>query len=141
MLIVFRWLRGGVTICGPKERRDVHTQFQGYFKGLYNINLRKIVLNSFIINTLHVGIYIYTIELFSKAAITSIHVILLHILAVLGRPLGTLFTDGHHLNIAYHQYSKQILLWCPSYKFLPLAGTCLCPLCHCGQVVSRAGLV
>ena len=35
------------------------TQFQGHFKGVCNINLRKIVLNSVIINTLHVGIYIY----------------------------------------------------------------------------------
>ena len=29
----------------------------------------------------------------------------------------------------------------PSHNFLPLAGACLFPLCHCGQVVSRAGLV
>ena len=74
------------------------THFQGYFKGLYNINLHKRVLNSVIINTLHVGIYI--IELFSKAAITSIHIILLQILAVLGWPLGTLCTNGQKLNIA-----------------------------------------
>ena len=47
------------------------TQFQGHFKGVCNINLQKIVLNSVIINTLHVGIYM--IELFYKAAITSIH--------------------------------------------------------------------
>ena len=39
------------------------------------------MLNSVIINTLHVGIYM--IELFYKAAITSIHVILLQILAVI----------------------------------------------------------
>ena len=45
------------------------TQFQGNFKGVCNRNLRKIVLNSVIINTLHVGIYM--IELFYKAAITS----------------------------------------------------------------------
>ena len=62
------------------------TQFQGHFEGLCNRNLCKIVLNSVIINTLHVCLYM--IELFSKAAITSIHVILLHILAVLGWPLG-----------------------------------------------------
>ena len=38
--------------------------------------------------------------------------------------------------------STQILLIsCHSNNFVPLAGTCLCPLCHCGQVVSRAGLV
>ena len=67
------------------------TQFQGHFKGLCNRNLRKIVLKSVIINTLHVGIYM--IELFSKAAITSIHVILLQILDVLWWPLGTLFTN------------------------------------------------
>ena len=30
-----------------------------------------------------------------------------------------------------------LLLSCPSH----VAGTCLCPICHCGQVVSRAGLV
>ena len=64
------------------------TPFQGHFEGLCNRNLCKIVLNSVIINTLHVCIYIYMIELFSKAAITSIHVILLQILAVLGWPLG-----------------------------------------------------
>ena len=74
------------------------TQFQGHFKGVCNRNLRKIVLNSDIINTLHVGIHMF--ELFYKAAITSIHVILLHILDVLGWPLGTLFTNGQHLNIA-----------------------------------------
>ena len=77
------------------------TQFQGHFKGLCNRNLRKIVLNSVKINTLHVGIKLYImIELFSKAAFTSIHVILLQILAVLGWPLGTLFTNGQLLNIA-----------------------------------------
>ena len=69
-------MRGGVTICGPKERDVMHImQFQGHFKGLCKRNLRKTVLNSVIINTLHIGIYM--IELFSKAAITSIHVILL----------------------------------------------------------------
>ena len=67
------------------------TQFQGHFKGLCKRNLRKIVLNSVIINTLHVGIYM--IELFSKAAITSIHDILLHILDVLWWPFCTLFTN------------------------------------------------
>ena len=40
------------------------------------------------------------IELFYKAAITSIDVILLKILDVLGWPLGTLFTNGQKLNIA-----------------------------------------
>ena len=49
------------------------TQFQGHCKGLCSRNIRKIVLNYVIINTLHVGIYM--IELFSKAAIPSIHVI------------------------------------------------------------------
>ena len=49
------------------------TQFQGHFTGVCNRNLRKIVLNSVIISTLHIGIYM--IELFYKAAITSIHVI------------------------------------------------------------------
>ena len=34
-----------------------------------------------------------------------------------------------------------ILLSCPSHNFPPLAGACHCQLCHCGQVVSRAGLV
>ena len=34
-----------------------------------------------------------------------------------------------------------LLLSCPSHNVLPLAGACLCPLSHCGQVVSRAGLV
>ena len=56
------------------------------------------MLNSVKINTLHVGLYM--IELFYKAAITYIHVILLQILAVLGWPLGTLFTNGQNLNIA-----------------------------------------
>ena len=56
------------------------------------------MLNSVKINTLHVGIYM--IELFYKAATTCIHVILLQILAVLGWPFGTLFTNGHNLNIA-----------------------------------------
>ena len=69
------------------------TQFHGRVKGVCNRNLRKIVLN-----TLHVGIYM--IELFYKAAITSIHVILLQILDILGWPFGTLFTNGQHLNIA-----------------------------------------
>ena len=46
------------------------TQLQGHFKGVCNRNLRKIVLNSVNINTLHVVIYM--IELFYKAAITSI---------------------------------------------------------------------
>ena len=43
-------------------------------------------LNPVIINTLHVGVYV--IELFSKAAIISVHVILLQILAVLLWSLG-----------------------------------------------------
>ena len=34
-----------------------------------------------------------------------------------------------------------LLLSCPSHNFLPLSGACFCPLCHCGQVVIRAGLV
>ena len=29
------------------------------------------------------------------------------------------------------------LLSCHSHNFFPLAGACLCPLCHWGQVVSR----
>ena len=32
-----------------------------------------------------------------------------------------------------------LLLSYPSHNVLPLAGACLCPLCHCGQVVSRTG--
>ena len=55
-------------------------------------------LNPVIINTLHVGVYM--IELFSKAAIISVHVILLQILAVLWWSLGTLCTNGQNLNIA-----------------------------------------
>ena len=31
-----------------------------------------------------------------------------------------------------------LLLSCPSHNVLPLAGACLCPLCHCGQVISRS---
>ena len=77
------------------------TQFQGHFKGICNRNLRRIVLNSAKIITLHVGIYM--IELFYKAAITSMHVILLHILAVLGWPLGTLFTNGQNLIASIQQ--------------------------------------
>ena len=34
-----------------------------------------------------------------------------------------------------------LLLSCPSHNFSPLAGAFPCPFCHCGQVVSRAGLV
>ena len=34
-----------------------------------------------------------------------------------------------------------LLLSYPSHNFLPLAGACLRPLCHCGQVVSRTYLV
>ena len=55
-------------------------------------------LNPVIVNTLHVGVYM--IELFSKAAIISVHVILLHILAVLWWSLGTLCTNGQNVNIA-----------------------------------------
>ena len=76
------------------------TQFQGHFTGVCNRNLRKIVLNSVIINTLHVGIGLYMTELFYKAAITSIQVILLQIVAVLMWPFGTLFTNGPNLSIA-----------------------------------------
>ena len=39
-------------------------------------------------------------ELFSKAAITSIHVIVLHILAVLKWPLVTLCANRQNVNIA-----------------------------------------
>ena len=35
---------------------------------------------------------------------------------------------------------EALILSCPSHNVLPLAGACLCPLCHCGQVVSRTGL-
>ena len=55
-------------------------------------------LNPVMINTLHVGVYM--IELFSKAAIISVHVILLQILAVIWWSLGTLCTNGQHFNIA-----------------------------------------
>ena len=50
--------------------------------------------------------------------------------------------------MCYHCYAITIDLWlvftllllsCPSHNFFPLAGACLSPLCHCGQVVSRAG--
>ena len=44
----------------------------------------------------------------------------------------------------YHEkniHVKGFLLSCPSHNFLPLAGASLCTLCHCGQVISRAGLV
>ena len=34
-----------------------------------------------------------------------------------------------------------LLLSCPSHNCFPLASACHCPLCHCGQVVSHAGLV
>ena len=34
-----------------------------------------------------------------------------------------------------------LLLSCPSHNVLPVAGAFLCPLCHCGQVVNRTGLV
>ena len=64
------------------------------------------MLKSVIMNTLHGGIYM--IELFSKAANTSIHVILVQILDVLWWPLGTLSTNGENVNIVWHQYSKQI---------------------------------
>ena len=57
------------------------------------------MLNFVIINTLHVGIHM--IELFSRTASTSVHVILSQILAVLGWPLGTLCMNGQNLNIAY----------------------------------------
>ena len=36
---------------------------------------------------------------------------------------------------------RMLLLSCPSHHFFPLASACHCPLCHCGQVVNRAGLV
>ena len=39
-----------------------------------------------------------------------------------------------------HHASGVILLTCPSHNVLPLAGACLCPLCHCGQVVIRTGI-
>ena len=74
------------------------TLFQGHFKGLCNINVCNKKLNPVIINTLHVGVYM--IELFSKAAIISVHVILLQILAVLWWSLGTLCTNGQNWNIA-----------------------------------------
>ena len=44
-------------------------------------------------------------------------------------------------NSAVRRVDGVLLLSCPSHNVLPLAGACLCPLCHCGQVVSRAGLV
>ena len=31
-LIVFRCLRGGVIICGPRERRNVHNDISGTFQ-------------------------------------------------------------------------------------------------------------
>ena len=40
-----------------------------------------------------------------------------------------------------HNYVGVLLLSCPSHNLFPLAGACLCPLCNCGQVVSRTGLV
>ena len=39
------------------------------------------------------------------------------------------------------KHYMNLLLSCPSHNFLPLVGAYLCPLCHCGQVVIRAGLV
>ena len=40
-----------------------------------------------------------------------------------------------------HCVFNVVLLSCPSHNFLPIVDTCLCSLSHCGQVVSRAGLV
>ena len=74
------------------------TLFLEHFEGHCNRNLRKILLNSVIVNTLHIGIYM--IELFYKTAITSIKRYIITLLAVLGWPLGTLCTNGQHLNIA-----------------------------------------
>ena len=34
-----------------------------------------------------------------------------------------------------------LLLSCPLHNVLPLVGACLCPPCHCGQVISHTGLV
>ena len=72
------------------------TQFQGHFKGVCNRNLRKIVLNSVIINTLHVGIYM--IELFYKAAITSAVWYVIHE-----------WTKFEHCIASIGAYSKQII--------------------------------
>ena len=57
------------------------TVFQGHFKWHHNKHLHKLLLNFVRINALHVDAY--RIELFYKAAITYIHVILLQILAVM----------------------------------------------------------
>ena len=46
-----------------------------------------------------------------------------------------------YIRIAGNAGMYLLLLLCPSHNFRPLAGACLCPLCHCDQVVSRTGLV
>ena len=65
--------------------------------------------------------------------------------------IWTLFT---HRNISYdllqgtlegrrrreRSGNMWLLLSCPLHNVLPLAGAFLCPLCHCGQVVSRRNL-
>ena len=77
------------------------TLFLEHFEGPCNRNLRKILLNSVIVrpNTLHIGIYM--IELFYKAAITSIKRYIITLLAVLGWPFtDVICTNGQNLNIA-----------------------------------------
>ena len=46
-----------------------------------------------------------------------------------------------YITIAGNEGLYLLLLSCPSHNFLPLADACLCPLCHCDQVVRRTGLV
>ena len=44
--------------------------------------------------------------------------------------------DNNNIN-DYNSIDDLLLLSCPSHNFFPLAGACLCPLCHYGQFVSR----
>ena len=59
-------------------------------------------------------------------------------------PYEVMKKNNVHLFNTPHQRQKtktSLLLSCLSHNIFPFAGACLCPLCHCGQVVSRAGLV
>ena len=49
--------------------------------------------------------------------------------------------QGIVCNLRRNLHQDLLLLSCPSHNVLPLAGACLCPLCHCGHIVSRTGLV
>ena len=92
-------------------------------------------------NSHHAFIVVHAAFTVVHAAFTVVHAAIAVVHAAF-TVMHVAFTVVHAAFTVVHcVFNVVLLLSCPSHNFIPLVGTCLCQLSHCGQVVSRAGLV